>query len=83
MFAWISKLKQRGGNHQEGDMSDHKFKIGQRVNYTSGPLGTVKGSIFTITNSNIASKAPPSRMSESQKKASSTGRHDLILIEQP
>ena len=30
-------------------MSDHKFKIGQQVNYTSGPLGSVKGTIFTIT----------------------------------
>jgi hypothetical protein len=30
-------------------MSGHKFKIGQQVNYTSGLLGTVKGSIFTIT----------------------------------
>ena len=30
-------------------MSDHKYKIGQQVNYTSGLLGTVRGTIFTIT----------------------------------
>lgn len=30
-------------------MSDHKFKIGQRVNYTSGPFGAAKSSTYTVT----------------------------------
>ncbi len=31
-------------------MSGHKFKIGQKVNYTSGPFGAAKSSsTYTIT----------------------------------
>lgn len=30
-------------------MGNHKFKIGQRVNYTSGPFGSAKSGTYTIT----------------------------------
>ena len=66
-------------------MSDHKFKIGQTVYYTSGPYpSSWRGGVFKImqllprraVTTNIGPRALTSRMIEWSKKGNSTGQCD-------
>ena len=68
-------------------MSNHKFKIGQSVNYKSGQIGAARSSgVYKITQllplegddfSSTRLKVPLSRMSGWSRKASSMAPHSL------
>ena len=73
----------------ESAVSDHKFKIGQSVQYTSGPYGrgTANG-VYKITQllppkattASTGSRAPTSRMSGSSGRANSQGINSISSV---
>jgi hypothetical protein len=61
--------------NQENDLSDHKFKVGQTVNYTSGPYGR-GGGVYKITQ-----LLPPEGDDRQYRIKSASEPHERVVKE--
>jgi hypothetical protein len=60
----------------EGVLSDHKFKLGQTVHYTSGPYGRGGSAIYKITQ-----LLPPEGDDRQYRIKSSDEPHERVVKE--
>ena len=65
----------RSADREENGLSDHKFKIGQIVSYTSGPYGRASG-LFRITQ-----LLPPEGDDMQYRIKSDTEPHERVVKE--
>lgn len=62
---------------RNGIVSNHKFKVGQSVNYNSGPFGALRGSgIYTVTQ-----LLPPEANDYQYKIKSAAEPHERVAKE--